>query len=246
MSRPERRANLQIIKQFFGRNDVGHHLLIDGDDTLWENNIYFEEAIAAFVTFLAHSTLSTEEIRQVLDEAERHVGYGSANFARSLEHTYRHLVEREVTPEDIARVHQLATEIREHPMEILPGVPETLAYLAPRHDLLLLTKGDFDEQRLKIEASGLESHFQKTIVVGEKDPDTYRRVLGDLRFELRQSWMIGNSPRSDINPALEVGMNAVLIPHPHTWRLEHQEVQLPDRGQILLTIPSFAELQRHF
>jgi putative hydrolase of the HAD superfamily len=228
------------------RKEVEQHLLIDGDDTLWENNIYFEEAITAFVTFLAHSTLSTEEIRQVLDEVERHAGYGSANFARSLEHTYRRLVEREVTLEDIARVHQLATEIRQHPIEILPGVPKTLAYLAPRYDLVLVTKGDFDEQRLKIEASGLEPHFQKTLVVAEKDPDTYRKVLSDLGFPPQQSWMIGNSPRSDINPSLEVGMNAVLIPHPHTWRLEHQDVQLPDRRQILLTIPSFADLQRHF
>ena len=225
---------------------MGQHVLIDGDDTLWENNIYFEEAINGFVTFLAHSTLSTEEIRQVLDEAERQAGYGSANFARSLEYTYRHLVEREVTPEDVARVHQFATEIRQHPMEIMPGVPETLAYLAPRHDLVLVTKGDFDEQRFKIEASGLEHHFQQTIVVAEKDPDTYREVLDDLGFEPSQAWMVGNSPRSDINPALEVGMNAVLVPHPHTWRLEHQEVQLPDRGQIFITIPTFADLRLHF
>jgi putative hydrolase of the HAD superfamily len=229
-----------------GRNDVGQHLLIDGDDTLWENNIYFEEAITSFVSFLAHSTLSTEEIRQVLDEAERHAGYGSANFARSLESTYRRLVEREVTSEDVAHVHKLATEIRQHPLELLPEVSETLTYLASRHDLVLLTKGDVDEQRLKIEASGLEPHFQKTIVVAEKDPDTYRRVLSDLGFEPRQSWMIGNSPRSDINPSLEVGMNAVLVPHPHTWRLEHQEVELPDRGQTLLTISTFAALQNHF
>ena len=29
-------------------------LLIDADDTLWENNIYFERAIADFISFLNH------------------------------------------------------------------------------------------------------------------------------------------------------------------------------------------------
>jgi putative hydrolase of the HAD superfamily len=222
------------------------HLLFDGDDTLWENNSYFEQAISAFVTFLAHSTLSPEEVRQILDETERITGYGSANFARSLESTYRRLAEREVTPADIARVHALAEEIRRHPLEVISGVVETLAFLAPRHDLVLLTKGDFDEQQLKIEASGLESWFLRSIVVPEKDPETYRKVLEDLKFDVARTWMIGNSPRSDVNPALQVGMNAVLVPHPHTWRLEHERLAEPADGQIFLSIAAIADLQTLF
>jgi putative hydrolase of the HAD superfamily len=227
-------------------SQVRLHLLIDGDDTLWENNIYFEEAISAFVAFLAHSTLSPEEIREILDEAERNTGYGSANFARSLESTYRRLAEREVTSTDIARVHAMAEEIRKHPLEVISGVVETLEYLSPRHDLVLLTKGDFDEQRLKIEASGLESWFQRAIVVAEKDSDTYRKVLEELTFDAKSTWMIGNSPRSDINPALQVGMNAVLVPHPHTWSLEHERLLAPLDGQTFLAIATIADLQTLF
>src|SRR5215813_7519316 len=95
------------------------HLLIDGDDTLWENNVYFERSIEAFIEFLAHSTLTAEQVRHVLDEIERTAGYGTASFARSLETTYRQLVEREVRPQDLARVHEFAEQIRRHPMEIL-------------------------------------------------------------------------------------------------------------------------------
>ncbi len=57
--------------------------------------------------------------------------------------------------------------------------------------------------------------------------------------------MIGNSPRSDINPALAAGLNAVYIPHPHTWQLEHEEVASASSGQ-LLTLSRFAELQGYF
>ena len=63
-------------------------LLIDADDTLWENNIYFERAFDEFVQYLDHSTLGASEIRGVLDEIElanaRIHGYGSLNFGRNL------------------------------------------------------------------------------------------------------------------------------------------------------------------
>src|SRR5690349_4634580 len=166
------------------------HLLIDADDTLWENNVYFERAIAAFIDFLAHSSLSAEEVRHVLDEIERAGGYGSASFARSLEATYRRLAEREVRPEDVARVHAFATDIRRNPIELLPGVADTLAYLAPRHDMVLVTKGEEDEQRLKIEASGLEPTFRRAFIVAEKDVATYRSLLddSDLSLDAGRTW----------------------------------------------------------
>ena len=103
------------------------HLLVDGDDTLWENNVYVERTIAAFLAFLDHSTLTTGEERYVLDEMERMHGYGSAAFARSMEPTYRRLVERAVHREDIARVHAFGDDVRSHPMEVQPGVEETLS-----------------------------------------------------------------------------------------------------------------------
>jgi putative hydrolase of the HAD superfamily len=47
------------------------NLIFDADDTLWENNIYFEDAFSQFCDYLAHSSLSPEQIRSVLDEIER-------------------------------------------------------------------------------------------------------------------------------------------------------------------------------
>ncbi|MGH3579829.1 MAG: HAD hydrolase-like protein [Mycobacterium sp.] len=61
----------------------------------------------------------------------------------------------------------------------------------------------------------------------------------------RATWMIGNSPRSDINPALAAGLNAVYIPHPDTWSLEHEPVAERDDGR-LLTLAAFADLRAHF
>jgi putative hydrolase of the HAD superfamily len=181
----------------------------------------------------------------VLDEMEISHGYGSANFARSLQATYRRLAERDISDEDLAYVKSLGSQILHHPMQVMDGVQETLAYLAQRHTLILLTKGDQDEQQLKVESSGLESYFRHIIIVQEKDVATYERLTTEFQFDRATTWMIGNAPRSDINPALKAGLNAVFIPHPHTWGLEQQEVRHEGQGR-LLTLNTFADLRAHF
>jgi len=223
-------------------------LMIDGDDTLWENNVYFEEAIEEFIDFLGHSTMTREQVRAALDEVERmnigvH-GYGSASFTKNLQQTYERLAERELRPDDIEHVLQLGRRIAGQPVTLIPDVAETVDYLAARHDLMLLTKGHPEEQRLKVERSGLESHFAATAVVHEKAVDTYRTIVEERGLDPMRTWMIGNSPRSDINPARQAGLNAVFIPHEHTWRLEKEDVT--PAGGRLLVLRRFGELRSHF
>jgi putative hydrolase of the HAD superfamily len=220
-------------------------LLIDADDTLWENNIYFEQAIHAFITFLNHSHLSTAEIRAVLNEVEHLMGYGTMNFTNSLVETYRRLAEKDVRDEDLQQVRLFGEQVRSHPLQLIDGVQETLDYLSARHALTLLTKGDLEEQKLKIERSGVEQYFKEVLVVQEKNVTTYHQVREQLQFDPQETWMIGNSPRSDINPALAAGLNAVYIPHQHTWQLEHEEIASTSSGR-LLTLSRFAELQGYF
>src|ERR1700730_4087950 len=167
-----------------------YHLLIDADDTLWENNIYFEQAIHAFIMFLNHSRLSREEVRAVLDDIERLMGYGSANFTRSLVETYRRLAEKDIQDEDIQQIRQFGEQIRSHPLQLLDGVEETLNYLSPRHDLVLLTKGDLEEQKLKVERSGIEQYFRQVVIVPEKDVATYQRVTKELQVDPKYTWMV--------------------------------------------------------
>jgi putative hydrolase of the HAD superfamily len=224
---------------------VYYHLLIDADDTLWENNIYFEQAIHDFIAFLNHSQLSTEEVRAVLDDVERLMGYGSLNFTRSLVETYKRLAEKDLLDENVQQVRQFGERIRSQPLKLLDGVKETLEYLQPRHELMLLTKGDAEEQRLKVERSGIEGFFKQIVIVQEKDISVYHHIASELNIDPKHIWMIGNSPRSDINPALAAGLNAVYIPHPHTWHLEHEEIQHTGDGRVM-TLSRFADLRNSF
>lgn len=225
-----------------------NYLIVDADDTLWENNIYFEKAFADFVDFLAHSTLTPAQIRDVLNEIElvkaRLHGYGALNFGRNLQQAYRHLAEREIQPSHLNHVMSLAERILEQPVEIIAGVEQTLAYLCARHDLTLFTKGHPEEQRLKVDRSGLGRFFTHTAIVKEKDAEAYRQLVAARGFHPERTWMIGNSPKSDINPALEAGLNAVLIPHAHTWVLEHQDLR--ESGPRLRILEKFSDLRLHF
>jgi putative hydrolase of the HAD superfamily len=224
-------------------------LIFDADDTLWENNIYFESAFDDFVEFLAHSSLTAPQVRDVLNEIElvnsKIHGYGSRNFGRNLQQAYQHLAEREIRPDDLEHVMSLAERILGQPIELIEGVEETLEELSERHQLALFTKGHPDEQRMKVDRSGLGRHFSYTGIVKEKDSPAYLRLIEENRFPVEHSWMIGNSPKSDINPALEAGLGAVLVPHARTWVLEHQELRAP-AGARFLRIERFTDLKNHF
>jgi putative hydrolase of the HAD superfamily len=224
-------------------------LIFDADDTLWENNIYFEHAFDDFVEFLAHSSLTPPQVREVLNEIElvnsKIHGYGSLNFGRNLQQAYQHLAEREIRPDDLEHVMSLAERILRQPVELIEGVEATLAELRQRHHLALFTKGHPEEQRLKVDRSGLGPYFSYTAIVKEKDSTAYLRLIEEKGFNAATSWMIGNSPKSDINPALEAGLGAVLVPHARTWVLEHQELRTP-AGARFLEVERFADLPKHF
>ncbi|MDX3234850.1 HAD family hydrolase [Streptomyces sp. ME03-5709C] len=227
---------------------IGQVLVFDADDTLWENNVLFERVIEDFLDWVAHPVLDRAHIRALLDEIEAanavvH-GYGSKVFLRSLGECLERLRERPVTEAERRRVEELAVVLVRHEVELMPGVASTLEDLGTRHELLLLTKGDLEEQERKVAASGLADRFRGVHIVPEKAPDTYRALLAEYGFAPGRSWMIGNSPKSDILPAREAGMSAVFIPNENTWVLEQSEVDPADAR--VLRLAAFPELLRHF
>src|SRR5450631_2089352 len=192
-------------------------LLIDADDTLWENNVFFEKLIEDFISLVESCGYTRAYIRHILNETERknirQYGYGVRCFGRSLEETYLKLAEQ-------------------------------MAYLTERHRLILFTKGEAAEQAAKVERSGLQGFFEFIEIVPEKDHETYGTLVKKHKIVKSHGWMIGNSPRSDINPAMKIGLNAVYIPHQDTWQLEHEPV-LAGAGKLVI-LPAFRELRTHF
>jgi putative hydrolase of the HAD superfamily len=228
--------------------DAGRVLIFDADDTLWENNVIFERVIGEFLDWMAHPELGRTGVRAVLDEIEAanavvH-GYGSKVFLRSLQECAEQLRRRPADALERQRIARWAQAFDAQQVELIPGVAETLAELAGRHELLLLTKGDDEEQRRKVEASELAHHFRGVHIVPEKNAGTYEGLARSHGFVPATTWMIGNSPKSDILPARAAGLNAVFIPNDNTWVLEHGELDPGDQG--VLRLAKFPELLQHF
>jgi putative hydrolase of the HAD superfamily len=232
--KPTKRAN----------NDT---LIIDADDTLWENNIYYEEATDRFLELVEARGFEKEPAREHLTKVERknvpQWGYGSLCFARSLRETLESLGGSAVTAPEAKVIDSLAHRVANIPIEFLPGVKQTLIRLRDRFRLIMFTKGDPPEQWGKVERSGISPLFDHVEVTTEKNPSAYSRLIERYRLEPPRTWMVGNSPASDVNPALAVGLNAILIPHPRTWELEHEEVIEDARLRVL---ERFEDLLRVF
>lgn len=225
------------------------HLIFDADDTLWENNVYFERAFSDFCEYLNHSRLTPDDVRAILDEIEivnnKIHGYGAVNFGRNLSQCFLRLAERAVDDADHVRIKAIAHQILSHEIDLRPGVAETLPFLAEKHELTLFTKGEPAEQNRKIDASGLRPLFAHCAVVKEKNREAYLELADVRGFDLDHTWMVGNSPKSDINPALAAGMNAVFVPHERTWTLEREPLR-PVGTRRLLVVNGFEELRQVF
>jgi putative hydrolase of the HAD superfamily len=224
------------------------NLIFDADDTLWENNVIFERVVDDFIDWLAHPTQDGAAIRQILAEIEEanivaH-GYGSQVFLRSLKECFTHLTERPVSAVEQARFDDFAEAFAHNKVELIRDVADVLDELGTRHDLYLMTKGRPEEQQRKIEASGLDHHFLGIDIVPVKEPATYRRIVAARDLDTGRTWMIGNSPKSDIVAARTAGLRAVFVPHPNTWAHEHAE--LDESDPHILRVQTFAELATHF
>ncbi len=221
-------------------------LIIDADDTLWENNIYYEQCVDEFAELMTAQGFDQDEAIQLMDDVERErtpvVGYAPEEFARSMTIVYERLCrryERPVDPAISAQALDIGRKVAHYPMNLLDGVKETLDWLKGRFQLLLLTKGDQTTQANKLERSGLARFFDTVHIVPEKDAAVFQALAAEYDLDHTQTWMVGNSPRSDINPALQAGLGAIYVPHPNTWTLE-LEVSAEPEGAVVLE--KFADL----
>ncbi|HEY9158111.1 MAG TPA: HAD family hydrolase [Candidatus Binatus sp.] len=225
------------------------NLVFDADDTLWDSNIHFLEAFDFFAAAVGDAGVGSSriEIHAAVRRAEMRLikthGYGRRPYVMAL-----HQAAAELAPAGHDRLRDEIERIGAHLLDrdcaLLPDVEPTLQQLARRHRLLIFTKGQRDEQLQKLARSGLGPLFDRVETPREKDVDAYRRLVRDAELDPSLTFMIGNSPRSDINPAVAAGLRAVFIPHPHTWDLEHEEIN--EAGDRIIELSSFRRLVEVF
>jgi putative hydrolase of the HAD superfamily len=225
------------------------NLIFDADDTLWDSNIHFIEAERAFcaAAIEAGSKTEREQIAAMIRRCELEViqthGYGRGPYVVALSRVARELSSNGDFQQKMGvQVDRIGERLTERHCELLPGVEGTLAELANRHRLLLFTKGQRDEQLRKLYRSGLGVHFSHVGTPREKNVDSYLCLLSSANLDPSDTHMIGNSPKSDINPAIRAGLGAVFIPHQHTWVMEQEEIEKPERVVVLSYFAALLEV----
>ncbi|MCO6512819.1 MAG: HAD family hydrolase [Aridibacter famidurans] len=216
----------------------------DADDTLWHNERIFLQAKEKYTRLLARYH-EVDWIEERLDATEvrniRQFGYGVKGFTLSMIETAVELTEGRVTGSEISDIIVYAKEMLAAPIEILPGVRETVEELASIHRLIVITKGDLFDQEAKVARSGLGGFFDEVEIVSNKKPEAYKRIAERHGIEFESFLMVGNSLRSDILPVLSLGGLAVHVPYETEWW--HERATDGELEGIEITrIESMAEL----
>jgi putative hydrolase of the HAD superfamily len=195
-------------------------IAFDADDTLWHNEIYYTNVKDKFKELFS-GIRSPEWISKKIDEVElenfNYYGYGIKGFALSLIETAVDLNEGEVQGQQIKEIITSIKGMLMAEVPLMDHAADTVGELAPKYDLMIITKGDTFEQKRKVARSGLAEYFRFTEVVVEKNIRTYQALLKRYHIKPEQFMMVGNSLRSDIAPVLSIGGTAVYIDYPSTW-----------------------------
>ena len=195
----------------------------DADDTLWQNEAFFQMTHARFAGFL-EGHAEPEHLAERLEAAERrnlgHYGFGIKGFMLSMIETAIEVTGERVPARVIRQIIEAGQEMLAHPIQLLDGAAETVRALAADYTLVLITKGDLLDQERKLAQSGLGDLFDAVEIVSDKSRATYASAFARHGTGAEAAMMVGNSLKSDVIPALEAGAWGVHVPHDLTWSYE--------------------------
>lgn len=226
-------------------------IIFDADDTLWHNNIYFIKATEATEQLMVQYGLSVKEAQNRFLQTEKKcvetLGYGSHVFLtilKQLKNVFKAHPQYKAISSSFTAIIARFNAHKAQPPELFANVESSLSKLKQKYTLCLLTKGEYSEQKDKVDRSGLAHFFTKKYILPEKNNDTYSKILLENNWRASETCMVGNSPKSDINPALNNGMWAVFIPYAYTWHMDDEKVL--QNQKKLITIENFSALPALF
>jgi putative hydrolase of the HAD superfamily len=226
-------------------------IIFDGDDTLWETMSHYSTAKEEFLKQMiscgfdrlaASAQFETIDVNNV-----RGMGFSRHRFPHSMVETYRYFCKRignRLDQQIEEAIRQIGYRVFDMPPIVFEDAAYVLESLKSSHCLILATKGDREVQTGKINQSGLAHYFDAIYIFEQKGMAEFKTIIDDRGLSTRSCWSIGNSLRSDINPALEVGLSAIWIPR-HTWDYEIAEESANPRFYKADRLIDCLEILRH-
>ena len=212
-------------------------IAFDADDTLWDNELYFQEAERKFCElledYLPQHTIQRELLQTEIKNISLY-GYGIKAFMLSMIETAIRITDRNIKPEAIEKMIAIGQNLLNKPVQLIEGVENVLKSLKPKYKLVMATKGDLLDQERKLKKSGLTDYFHHIEIMSEKKEPDFIKLIKHLDIKPAELMMIGNSIKSDIIPVLNIGGNGIHIPYHVTWAHEKVDsaIDHPDFKQV--------------
>lgn len=201
-------------------------IAFDADDTLWDNEIYFQETEKKFFELFEEYLPQHSVARELLQTEVKNIplyGYGIKAFILSMIETAIRISDKTINISVIEKIIGYGHELLEKPIQKLDGVDEVLTALKDRYRLVVATKGDLLDQERKLKKSGIEHYFHHTEIISEKGEADYKKLINHLDIQPAEFLMVGNSLKSDILPVLAIGGHGFHIPYHVTWG--HEKIE---------------------
>jgi len=203
-------------------------IIFDLDDTLIKTSKLYNHARKKFSLLMEKSGFNGEASLNKLDEIDisyiKNYGFVKERYPYSLGRTYEYFCKKNDKKIDLTIKEQaeaIGWQVFKQIPELVDGVNDVLDFLRQKYFLILATLGDPRVQKEKIILTGLKKYFSGIHILKFKNVEEYKSIIVKYQLSKDETWIIGNSVRSDLNPGLKLGLNCILIPY-LSWKFEDE------------------------
>jgi putative hydrolase of the HAD superfamily len=206
-------------------------VFFDGDDTLWKTQPLYKSVIDEFYTILQQQGFDPEEFRPLFTSINRELlkklKLSSGRLGRAMSGTYETMCKRARTRSQQSvnvRLGKLARQVYARAPEPMEHVHDVFSLLQKDFELFFYSAGVEETQRARLNKLKLAQYFQdRILIVTRKDAQKLSAILQLYSLDPETTWMVGNSPKFDVNPALTIGLNCIWM-HTSFWKQELEDI----------------------
>lgn len=206
-------------------------VIFDLDDTLVDTSDVYWRARTGFVKALASQGWDPDEITELFEEIDSgHIktfGFAPDRYGKSMLATYDHILRTKnlrAQAETLRIIESWGKTIMESLPKLIDDAAALLKWASEHFELVLVTRGELVLQMRKLEHAALSEYFSEIKVVSDKNAETFMRVIRKAGYSPENTWVVGDSIRTDINPGIMAGANCILYAyrhHSYHWKQEH-------------------------
>lgn len=189
-------------------------IFIDMDDTLIVNEVLYDTARAMLYGYLSGYGVMHNELEETIDRIDAELykehGYSRQRYPATYEAVLRHFIP-DADAEMVTTVRGFAEKVFQTVAPAKPGVAEALEILQSRYPVYVVTAGDMEVQKFRLANLPFKDAIRQAFIVEMKSPDVFKQIARKLKIKPENIVMIGDSVKSDVQPAVAAGMRGVVI-----------------------------------